>query len=61
MFELIKQLLLRKQERKEPRRIESSDSERCPFCGGTQVRGGSWTPDYCVNCHATYFFGAWGE
>ncbi len=39
--------------------ITSNDTGKCPFCGSTKIGGGSWTPDYCRECGATYFWGEW--
>lgn len=39
--------------------IVTYDTTVCPFCNSKDIRGGSWTPDICMNCKAVYFFGVW--
>lgn len=35
------------------------DTEKCPFCGCTNIFSGSWSPETCTNCKATYMIGVW--
>lgn len=35
------------------------DTEKCPFCGCTDIFSGSWSPETCTNCKASYMIGTW--
>ena len=41
------------------RSIPSNITQICPFCQSKDIGSGSWTPDTCRNCGATYFWREW--
>ncbi len=47
--------------KKDIKRIDTDSTSMCPFCGGTDIFSGSWSPDKCRDCGAVYFFGSWWE
>ncbi len=50
-----------KKKEKVIKKIDTDSTLMCPFCGGTDIFSGSWTPDKCINCGAVYYFGSWWE
>ena len=49
----------RKGEEKTYYYIHSDQTRQCPFCKSRDIFSGSWAPETCRNCKATYFFGTW--
>ena len=43
----------------DPNQIVTNETRWCPFCMCDDIYSGSWTPECCQECGATYFFGSW--
>jgi RNA polymerase subunit RPABC4/transcription elongation factor Spt4 len=39
--------------------MKDRGSKMCPFCNSKNIGGGSWSPDTCRDCGATYFWSEW--
>lgn len=37
----------------------TNDTDKCPFCGCTIIFSGSWAPETCTACHASFMMGTW--